>query len=117
MHGVTAQLVESAVNSLNDKLERLGWVRKYRFVKGSNANGVQHVLETDMPDLAHPAHREQIGRTLAEAHAYVLAMCHALNDAIAERERQRSTVRMDPVNRSLFADPDARSVRRAGQEV
>ncbi len=126
-HGVTKVLVASIVHSLNEKAERLGWVRRYEFVMGSSANGVQHVLETQLPTLEHPSHRQPIGNTLSKAHQYLAAMGQVLNDAIAEREAARSKAvydrRPDQLHttypdaqvyyqpRRIAHDPDARSLR------
>lgn len=123
-HGITRVLVDTIVHSLNEKVERLGWVRRYEFVAGSNANGVKHVIQTRLPHLQH-ATDLHLFNTLSKTHSYLEAMGGVLNDALAERERQRATVRggamnlMEAVNRpdypikGSFADPDARSMRRA----
>jgi hypothetical protein len=116
-HGITKVLVESVVHSLNEKVERLGWFRRYEFVAGSSANGVKHVIQTRLPHLQHPTDAHPFN-TLSKVHQYLLAMGQVLSDAVAERERQRATVRggilaLDPGRTTGIAfDPDARSVRR-----
>lgn len=119
-HGTTVKVVESAVTALNAKMEALGWARRYRFIKGNATMGQQHVLETDLPHLVHPAHREPIGNTLNKAHRYLAAMGQVLTDALAERDRQRATAtgeipRVD-AGKVGFMDPDARS-RRPGEKI
>lgn len=113
MSGITKATVESAVTALNDKAERMGMDRRFAFQPGSNVNGIQHVLEEHHPALSHP-NVTKIGKTLAEAHGYVLAMNHALLSAAQDRQLRRDAVRYGaplPVH-----DPDARSVRRASEE-
>lgn len=120
-HGITKVLVESIVHSLNEKAERLGWTRRYEFVAGSNANGVKHVIQTRLPHLQHPTDAHPFN-TLSKAHQYLVAMGQVLSDAVAERERQRATVRggilaLDPGRTTGIAfDPDARSVRREHED-
>lgn len=112
-HGITKVLVESVVHSLNDKAERLGWVRRYEFVPGSSANGVKHVIQTRLPHLQHPTDAHPFN-TLSKTHQYLVAMGGVLNDALAERERQRATVRGGVLSvPGGFVDPDARSTRRS----
>jgi hypothetical protein len=122
-HGITKVLVETIVHSLNEKVERLGWVRRYEFVAGSNANGVKHVIQTRLPHLQH-ATDLHLFNTLSKTHSYLEAMGGVLNDALAERERQRATVRGGAMSLTEpkiwpdarvagYVDPDARSIRRA----
>lgn len=121
-HGTTVKVVESAVRALNDKAEALGWARRYAFQKGNAAMGQQHVLETTVPHLVHPAHREPIGNTLNKAHRYLAAMSQVLSDALAERERSRTGVllgtgvSLDPGRTTGVGiwDPDAR-INRSGE--
>lgn len=125
-HGITKVLVASVVASLNEKAERLGWVRRYEVQFGSNPNGVKHVLQTRLPHLQHPIDLHPFA-TLSQVHKYLLALGQGLNDAILERERERATVRGGAISltealsrpdypiKGSFADPDARSVRRAGE--
>ena len=114
-HGITKVLVSSVIASLNEKAERLGWVRRYEVEFGSSANGVKHVVQTRLPHLQHPTDLHPFN-TLSKVHQYLLAMGQVLSDAVAERERQRATVRGGAMSlTSSFVDPDARSVRRAGE--
>jgi hypothetical protein len=122
-HGITKETVRSTVGTLNDRLERLGWVRRYEVKFGSNPNGVKHVLQTRLPHLQHPTDPHPFA-TLSKLHQYLLAMGQVLNDAVAERERQRSIVQGGAMSltetvahpdypiRGSFADPDARSATR-----
>lgn len=125
-HGITKETVRTTVASLNDKAERLGWARRYEVEFGSNPNGVKHVLQTRLPHLQHPTDARPFS-TLSQLHKYLLAMGDALNAAVAERERERAIVkggamslaeavaRPDHPIKGSFADPDARSTRRAGE--
>jgi hypothetical protein len=125
-HGITKVLVESVVNSLNEKVERLGWLRRYEFVAGSSANGVKHVIQTRLPHLQHPTDAHPFN-TLSKVHQYLLAMGQVLSDAVAERERQRATVRGGAMSLTEavarpdypiaggFVDPDARSATRPNE--
>lgn len=126
-HGVTKELVRTVVASINDKAERLGWVRRYEVEFGSNANGVKHVLQTRLPHLQHPTDRHEFA-TLSQVHKYLTAMGGVLNDALLERGRERAIVkggamslaeavaRPDYPIKGSFADPDARSVRREHED-
>lgn len=114
MHGITKVLVESVVASLNEKAERLGWARRYEFVAGSSAGGVKHVIQTRVPQLSHPTDLQRFN-TLSKTHQYLLAMGQVLNDAVAERERQRATVTGEIPRIRAGYDPNARSLR-AGEE-
>jgi hypothetical protein len=125
-HGITKVLVASVVASLNEKAERLGWVRRYEVQFGSNPNGVKHVLQTRLPHLQHPTDPRTFA-TLSQLHKYLSALGDALNAGLAERARERATVRGGAMSltealsrpdypiKGSFADPDARSVRRAGE--
>jgi len=122
-HGITKETVRSTVGTLNDRLERLGWVRRYEVEFGSNPNGVKHVLQTRLPHLQHPTDQHPFA-TLSKLHQYLLAMGQVLNDAVAERERQRAIVQggaiaaLDPHRVvDIPFDPDARNVRRQGEEL
>lgn len=129
---VSKEMVERVVSTLNSNAKRLGWERRYGFIAGSNVNGVQHVLETRVPGSAEGVWRastQPIGHTLAAARLYLEAMLQAMNDALAERERERMLVKggaislMEAVHRpdhsiqGTFADPDARSTRRRQEQV
>lgn len=126
-HGITKELVRTVVASLNDKAERLGWVRRYEVEFGSNPNGVKHVLQTRLPHLQHPTEPHPFA-TLSQLHKYMLAMGDVLNDALAERERARqhavsrgiAIVTGESLDNVLARrataqayDPDSRSERRA----
>lgn len=89
-HGITKELVRTAVASLNEKAERLGWARRYEVQFGSNPNGVKHVLQTQVPEFSHPTDQHPFA-TLSQVHKYLLAMGQVLNDALTERDRQRQT--------------------------
>lgn len=123
-HGTTVKVVESAVRSLNDKAEALGWSRRYEFHKGNAATGVQHALVTRVPESVLAIHREPIGNTLNKAHRYVNAMAQVLNDALLERASARAGVMtgrgttaehrvlgIDPGRTVGIHDPNARSLR------
>lgn len=120
-HGITKETVRTTVTSLNDKAERLGWARRYDVQFGSNPNGVKHVLQTILPHLQHPTDAHPFA-TLSKLHQHLLAMGQVLNDAVAERERQRATVRggilaLDPgATTGIAFDPDSRSVRREHED-
>jgi hypothetical protein len=126
-HGITKELVRTVVASLNDKAERLGWVRRYEVEFGSNPNGIKHVLQTRVPDMGHPTDQHPFA-TLSQVHKYLQAMGQVLNDAIAERDRARqhavsrgiAIVTGEPLDEVLARraaartyDPDARTERRA----
>ncbi len=114
-HGITKETVRSTVESLNDKAERLGWVRRYDVRFGSNPNGIKHVLLTNTPERSHPVEEHPFA-TLSRLHSYLLAMGQALNDAVLERARQRT----EAMTRQGFSaeatrisfDPDSRTARR-----
>lgn len=115
-HGITKELVRTVVASLNEKAERLGWVRRYDVQFGSNPNGIKHQLQVTVPPMEHPTLIERFA-TLSRLHQYLVAMGTVLNDAVSERERERSIVRggvlaLDP---GRTYDPDARSVTRANE--
>lgn len=118
-HGITKETVRTTVTSLNDKAERLGWARRYDVQFGSNPNGVKHVLQTILPHLQHPTDAHPFA-TLSKLHQYLLAMGQVLNDAVAERERQRATMRGSLISeldrRGIAFDPDARSVTRPQED-
>lgn len=112
--------VERAVQRLNDKAEALGWSRRFALRAGSNANGVQHVLEESIPDAPNPLRANKIGATYNAALGYLEAFAAAMESALAEREMERMEVLSGessiPIARFSF-DPDARSARRSGEEA
>lgn len=116
--GTTRKAVERAIAELNDHAERLGWERRYRLEAGSNANGVQHRLETIVPQRSDPTRRQVIGNTYSKALRYVEAMIHLAADAGMERATSRATALASGRDSNGFPsgmmDPDARS-RRPGE--
>jgi len=82
--------VESAVRSLNDKAEEMGMDRRFEFMPGSRSNGVWHRLTEFQTSLAHPVSDTKIGRSLAEALAYVEAMNHGLLSVLGDRAHRRT---------------------------
>lgn len=112
-HGTTIKVVESAVASLNDKAERLGWLRRYEFHKGNATMGQQHRLVTRLPGQVLAIQSEPIGNTLNKAHRYVQAMNQVLNDATLERARSRAGAL---TGEHRMYDPNARS-NRPGEAV
>jgi hypothetical protein len=111
MDRVTKTLVETAVVSLNDKAEELGMARRFEFRPGSRSNGVAYSL-AESQDQAWVA-ETKIGRSLAEAYDYVLAMNHAFTSIISDRNHRRVSRHALPtyaeVNRTAdFEDAMAR---------
>lgn len=83
---------QSAVADLNAKAERLGWARRFELLPGSNTNGVRHSMDVNVPELAHPVTNIDLGPTYREALLRLEAMNTMLNQALAERSRDRHTI-------------------------
>ena len=110
-HGITKETVRSTIATLNDRAERLGWTRRYEVLFGSNPKGIKHVLQTRLPQHAHPGNLQTFA-TLSKLHQYLLAMGQVLNDAIAERARERTEVMTGARPPITGYDPDSRAARR-----
>lgn len=125
--------VEEALARLSQAAIALGMRNRYEIEFGSRTNGVSHVLLDYDPAFAH-AHRTPIGRDFRSVFQIITGMAMALESAIREAKRQEAIVlsgRMTSeelyasaaragerrtAERAVFADPDARSARRATEE-
>lgn len=113
MHGISKKVVEATLQALNDKIERLGWARRYEVQFGSNPNGIKHVIQTRLPHLQHPVDPRPFN-TLSKVRQHLLAMDQVANDALLERARERVTVMAAGHSRPVASyDPDARSATRS----
>ena len=122
--------VEEALAMLSRAAVDLGLRNRYEIEFGSKSNGVGHVIVDYPPDFDRTqATVKRLGKDFRTAFQIVTGMAYALQSARRELARQeevltaqrrRGTLEGNGIDRVMrehrpFADPDARTARRAGE--